>query len=479
MFTITKNIEQKNETILTNQIICNNPNIYQSTENNNLSIIESGKNKVAFNTIIQAIKKAKKIICIQSFLIQDSQIIDELILKVKNENVKVYILGSANTRLERIEEDDFIVSDYKNLLETKFKNNFIFRSSENFHGKYILIDPNSKNVKGFLCTNNFTENGFIKNVEITVSLNSEQCEEIFKVFVYHFWEYATHEQNETKIFDFVNPKNHFSLPKLNHLIITSPENEHSTLEKVLLKNIIEAKESISISTYNFEISQDIVKLLIEKSKQNVRVTLFCPLKHNKFEGYKTLSNNGITLILHQNFHAKSLIIDNSISFVFTGNLDTLSMKKNLEIGVQLNTNQTKDLVTIHNHWKQKLHYTFANEISIQKLDSIILFNKEGLKKHDIKNLELIDKTFQPKTVNDIVNFSEYKISKMDNTAKFFSIKLIANISPIEKLKVDFNLKNYCIIENKKDKIVVINNLFTLNDLPKIEKYKNYILAFSK
>ena len=192
MFTITKNITIENNTILTNQVVINNHKKYQNSENENLSIFESGSDKVVFNTILNAIKYAEKLICLQSFLIQDSQIIDALIEKVTNDNVKVFILGSANTRLQEIySEENSIISDYKKLLETKFRHNFIFRSSEFFHAKYILIDPGTKNQKGFLCTNNFTNNGFFKNVELTVSLNEEQGLELFKIFVYHFWEHSS------------------------------------------------------------------------------------------------------------------------------------------------------------------------------------------------------------------------------------------------------------------------------------------------
>lgn len=474
MFNLSKKIELKNDIILLNQIIQNNPNKYQSTENDNLSIIESGQNKVAFNTILQAIKKAKKIICIQSFLIQDSKIIDELISKVKNENVKVYLLSSADTRLEKIDAiDDFIITDYIKLLKTKFKNNFIFRSSPYFHAKYILIDPSTKNATGYLCTNNFTEKGFSRNVELTVSLNPEQCDELFKIFVTHFWEYATHEQNDSKNFEFIKPINHFILPKLNNLLISSPNKEYSTLEKTLIKNINDAKKSISISTYNFEITQEIIQLLIKKSEENIETIIFIHPKHTKLEDYKKLTENNIQIILHENFHAKSLILDSKTAFLFTGNIDSLSMKENLEIGVQLNKNQTNDLITIHNHWKQNLSYTFVNKISIQELNQTIELKKEGFVNQKIKESEKIEKVIHPKTVNELVNFFDFKNPKFDTTTKSICINLIANIQSQEKINVDYNEKNYCILEENNKKMVVINNQFTINDLPNIEKYKNY------
>lgn len=476
MFTLCKELEIKNDTILTNQIVSNTSNNYQSTENDNLSIIESGKDKVIFNKIIQAIQGAKKVICLQSFLIQDSKIIDALLEKVKNDNVKVYVLSSANTRLEKIEsEENSILTDYKKLLETKFKNNFIFRSSENFHAKYILIDPDTKYTKGYLCTNNFTNNGFSKNIEIATELNKLQCDKLFQVFVYHFWEQATHEQNDTKTFDFVKPINHFTFPNLNNIIVTSPNSEHSTLEKELIQNCELAKKSISISTYNFDINHEIIQILIKKSNQNIKITLFCHPKFNELENYKKLCDNGIKIVLNENFHAKSLVVDDKIGFLFTGNIDNFSMKKNLEVGIKLNDNQTIDLIKIHNHWERNLSFIFAKTISVQDINQLVEIRKEGIIKKNSKVSETIQETKQLKIVADLVSFFDVKRFKMNNNTKSIHLNLKATFEKITEKKIFFNEDNFCIIDENNKKSIVLNSRFTINEISKIEKYKNFTL----
>jgi len=115
---------------------------WKSTEQSNLSVIESGEQKILFPQIINAIDKAQKFVCLQSFLFQDSAIIDSL-LKAVQRNVKVFVLSSAEARLkDRIEEEtDFIKANYIQLIDKKFRNHFVHRTAENFHAKYILIDP--------------------------------------------------------------------------------------------------------------------------------------------------------------------------------------------------------------------------------------------------------------------------------------------------------------------------------------------------
>ena len=166
-----------------------------------------------------------QLICLQSFLIQDTELIYSL-LRATERKVKVFVLSSAEARLkDKIEEEtDFIKENYIKLLENKFKNHFIHRTAENFHAKYLLIDPKT-HPKGFICTNNFTMNGFVKNPELAVELDKTQCEELFKIFVYHFWEHATDEQTATKEFNKIKPATKFSLPKLDSILLTSPNDQ--------------------------------------------------------------------------------------------------------------------------------------------------------------------------------------------------------------------------------------------------------------
>mgnify|MGYP003346946851 FL=1 len=214
------------------------------------------------------------------------------------------------------------------------KNHFIHRTAENFHGKYILIDPN-KRPNGFICTNNFTENGFAKNPELAVELSAEQCGELFKVFVYHFWEHSTDEQTATKEFDKVQSANKFTLPKLKQILLTSPNTKLNSLNDTFLKAINEAKKSITLSTFLLDKNTELVKALSEKAKQGIEVTLFCrPLERQFNEQLKELLQIGVQVFFHPLTHAKSLLVDSKDGFVFTANLVANGLEKGLEVGVQ-------------------------------------------------------------------------------------------------------------------------------------------------
>ena len=457
---------------------------WKSTEQSNLSIFESGEQKILFSKIINAIDKAKEFICLQSFLIQDSALIDSL-LKAVERKVKVFVLSSAEARLkDRIEEETgFIKVNYIQLIDKKLKNHFVHRAAENFHAKYILIDPKT-NPKGFICTNNFTENGFAKNPELAVELSKEQSEELFKIFVYHFWEYSSDEQTATTEFEKVKPANKFSLSKLNNILLTSPNSELNTLNDALNKAVKNAKKSISFSTFQLDKNTELIKTILEKSKQGIEVTLFCRPTERQFnEQLKELLEAGVQIYFHSLIHAKSLLIDENIGFVFTANLTDNGLENGLEVGIKLNEQQTADLNKIQINWKKDFQSKAIKNANIKDLKELEVFKYGKLTKKLLldDNKEEKRKIFE---VSDLLSFFNQKPELKDNSTKSLKLKLTAEI---ESLLKDINVNGtgkFEVIEiseakDKKTKIVVLKDSFTPNDIQQLNDFKELKIYFVK
>lgn len=476
MRTLTKEINIINEGAIQFPILPNGSG-WKSTEKEKLSVIESGEGKVLFSKIIKAVDSAKKIICLQSFLIQESEIIDALI-SAQERRVKIFVLSSAEARLdEKIEEEeDFIRKDYIKLLDGKFKNHFVHRSAENFHGKYILIDPTT-NPKGFLCTNNFTLNGFTKNPELTVELNIEQCEDLFKVFVYHFWEHSTDEQTATNEFAKVKPTSKFSLPKLVNILLTSPQTKSNTLNKTLIEAVGKANKSISFSTFQLDKNIELIKAIIEKAKQNVLVTLFCrPIERQFNEQLKELLEVGVQIYFHPLIHAKSMLIDNKYGFVFTANLISRGLENGLEVGIELSVEQTNDLAIIHKSWQYSFPTRATKVANVKDLKEIQIFKERKLTTKLLLDESKVESRKIVK-VADLFFFFNQKFEIKDSLIKTLKVKLTAEI---EALPMKYNANNaekFEVIETeeqkgKKSKIVVIKKSFDINDLYKLENVKD-------
>lgn len=482
MKALVKDIHVVNEGTIQFPILPNGSG-WKSAEQSNLSVFESGKQKTLFSKIINAIDKAQEFVCLQSFLIQDSALIDSL-LKAVERKVKVFILSSAEARLkDRIEEEtDFIKANYIQLIDNKFRNHFVHRTAENFHAKYILIDSKT-NPKGFICTNNFTENGFAKNPELAVELNKEQCEELFKVFVYHFWEHSTDEQTATTEFEKVKPANKFSLSKLNNLLLTSPNSELNTLNEALKNAVRNGKKSISLSTFQLDKNTELIKTILEKAKQGIEVTLFCRPTEKQFnEQLKDLLEAGVQIYFHSLIHAKSLLIDENIGFVFTANLTDNGLEKGLEVGVKLNEQQTADLNKIQANWKKDFQSKAIKTAKIKDLKELEVFKDGKLTKKILLDDNKEEKRKIIK-VSDLLSFFNQKPELKDNSTKALKLKLTAEIDSLPKdIKANgkdkFEVIEITEVKDKKTKIVVLKDSFTPNDSQQLNDLKELKIYFA-
>lgn len=476
MKTITKIIEVENEGKIDYPILPHGAG-WQSTEREELLILESGNNAVLLTKIQEAIGQASHMICLQSFLLQDTPLIDSLLQAVKR-GVKVFVLSSAEARLKDTieEEQDFIKQDYIKLLENKIKNHFVHRVAKNVHAKYVVIDPKT-NPKGFICTNNFTENGFLKNPELAVALNEVQCQELFKIFVYHFWECATDEQNATREFEKVKSANKFELPALTQLLLTSPTSKHNTLHQKLSEAVQKAQNRLSFSTFQLDKNIELIKNIIEKAKNGVEITLFCrPIEKQFKEHLKPLIDAGVRIYFHELMHAKSLLIDDKHGFVFTANLTQEGLEDGLEVGIELNQAQTKSLAYIHNNWKENLPYQTIREKYIKEISRYFTFFGSKLVEQKIKDDDAKVEKKVLKKVSDLITFFQQARHISDKNISKQRIKLVAEI-PVLPSTIQEQISTFKVLEvqqqEKTIKALVINaeidvDSLTLHDL---EPYK--------
>jgi phosphatidylserine/phosphatidylglycerophosphate/cardiolipin synthase-like enzyme len=484
MKTLIKEINIINEGTIQFPILPNGSG-WKSNEKENLTVIESGEGKVLFSKIIEAIDKAKRMICLQSFLFQDTEMIDSLLRAVKKRGVKVFVLSSVEARLKETiqEEEDFIKANYIELLDNKFKNHFVHRTAENFHGKYILIDPTTI-PKGYICTNNFTENGFAKNPELAVELNNEQCEDLFKVFVYHFWEHSTDEQTAGNEFAKVNPVNKFSLPELKNILLTSPNSLSNSLNISLLDSINKAEKTISFSTFQLDKNINLVKAIIEKAKEKVSVTLFCrPIEKQFNEQLKVLLEAGVQIYFHPLTHSKSLLVDSSEGFVFTANLISNGLENGLEVGVKLNEHQAKDLSKIHQNWQENFPSKATREVKVKDLKEILVFKDRKLILKSLIDETKVDSRKIIK-VDELISFFNQKFEIIDSSTKTLKAELIAEIADLPAKYNAKGLEKFEVIEveedkGKKSKLLVINSKFEIDDVDKIKECKDLKIFLAK
>lgn len=479
-------IEVINEGVFQHPII---PNGYgwRSYEYNLNSIIESGEKRVLMDRIIFMINSAREFICLQSFLVQKSPVIDALV-EAQARGVRVFILSSVEARLkDTIEEErDFIKEDYIKLLNETFRNRFVHRSAENFHAKYILIDPKT-NPKGFLCTNNFTLNGFTKNPELAVELSPNQCEELFKIFTYHFWEHSSFEQTATNEFEHVKPAGVFRLESLEHVLLTSPNSSLSNLEQQLIKAVNSAQNRIVLTTYGLDKSNALIVALKEKARQSIEVSVFVRDSEKLFQDHITdLLDSGIKIFLHPFTHAKSLLIDSTEGYIFTANISENGMTKGFEVGVKLDKVQTDLLNETIERWREDYPFRAQKSAIIKDLNEVGVYRDGKLvKRAIIEDKKEISKKITK--VNDLVHAFLQKPVINDKYTKSLKTKVVAELPELPeqyRQGLNFGGEKFLVqnIEERKgviSKVIAVSKSFTNEDISLIEKHNDLKIYFVK
>lgn len=326
-----------------------NPKPYAATGNRG-AIWEGEPSKFMLNQIINLIDQAKQMICAQSFIMDDNALLTALV-RASKRGVHIFLLGATVKLSPPDEEKNFSTEKYKKLLEKKIKGQILYRASNSFHGKYILIDPKSDQPQGVLLTANFTQNALAKNPELAIPLTKHQVEDFYKLFRYTFWEKAEEEHTARRDFQPLAPAQQFDIPQLEEAIPTELGGNKPLLS-MLLEQVNEAKKSIYLSTFNLDPEHQVSQALISKAKEGVPVTLFFPKRPHKIkEACKPFLDAGAKVFIQDHLHAKFLLVDTRIASLFTSNIETKGLDEGHDVGAMLDKDQVLALSKLIKEWE--------------------------------------------------------------------------------------------------------------------------------
>jgi hypothetical protein len=195
------------------------------------------------------------------------------------------------------------------------------------------------------------------------------------------------------------------------------------------------------------------------------------------EQLKELLEAGIQIYFHPLTHSKSILVDSIDGFVFTANLTANGLDKGLEVGLKLNDQQTEDLKTIHQSWKDTFPTKAVKVANVKDMEEIQVFKDRKLLP---KNL-LEDKKEESKKIEkvaDLLLFLNQIFVIKDNSTKTLRVKLTAEIEYLPaKYKVNGveKFERFEILEveedkGKKTKVVVINSKFEICDNDKLKEW---------
>lgn len=303
----------------------------------NQGICPSGRGRVAASAIAQAIRSARGLVMLSSFLLADEEI-EKALLEVAsgNRGVRVYVLNAAEARLDKEprEDSEFDRKTYeahKNLLN-RLAGHVLFRTAKSFHAKVVLVDPPTG--EGFLLTANLTTEALERNEEVAVRLGPEECAQVREWLAHAFWEGAEHEMAAPGALEAVRASGWARRPESRgNVLATAPG--HTGLREAALSLVDGARGQLVVASFGWSREHPVVQRIIQRARQGLKVTVLARIRPSAMPALLALREAGATVLGFTWLHAKVMWSDAGEALVTSANLEPHGMDDGFELGVRL------------------------------------------------------------------------------------------------------------------------------------------------
>ena len=310
-------------------------------EGNDIKLLKNGK--VAFDAILEALKKAEKFIHLQYYIFEDGKILNniiDIIEEKRKENVEVRILydGFGSSSLKNATKEKLEKMGVEIYPETPWEyGKFLFSLNHRNHRKICVIDNKIGFTGGVNISDEYIDEEFLGIWEDT-HLQIEGCAvtSLHKSFLKDFF-YATEKDlsEDEKYTKIVSCEGKSRL----QIVSGGPDYEQSVVMQQYLSLINSAEQSICVLNPYFIPTFSILEAFKIAALSGINVTLLLPKKgdskmahYSMYSYFEDLLVAGVNIYLRDDFsHSKVIFIDDEISSVGSTNFDCRSFEHNYEL----------------------------------------------------------------------------------------------------------------------------------------------------
>lgn len=297
----------------------------------------------AYRVLLECINEAKSSIYISTFIFEydktTKEIIKALISRAK-EGVEIKVLvdslGSiflylTQYRLQELREAGAKIVFFMPIFEMPLRNYINLRN----HRKIYLFDNKIALNSGGNLSDDYLGATYSKDRwrDLLFLVEGKSVKEYFELFASD-WFYASAEKLQPI------KKQHESGDFLLHVVPSGPDTQRDVFYEMLLSNIYEAKENISIITPYFIPNSSLMEALIISRHKGVEINLITPKEANhtiinlaRGSYMRELEENGVKIYMHEGtmLHAKAIIFDAKCVVLGSANFDNRSLFLNYEV----------------------------------------------------------------------------------------------------------------------------------------------------
>lgn len=319
--------------------------------NNEVELYLNGEEK--FPKFLEALRSAKHHIHLEYYIFDPDQIGREVleILKVKSNDgveVRVMIDNFGSPKLSRnfekllagsnVQLQVFLPVQFSSLANSNYRN----------HRKILIVDSEIAFVGGINISDKYiNELPYSKNNSVfwrdtSVSIKGNAVD-MLQVYFWLNWATTSGEMYDVSDEKYLHPQQQTISENVNSLVgfaYSIPAGDMPTAMESMILAITLAKKKVQICTPYFIPSDEFKSALLIAVSSGVEVELMLPKVGDSFvvqqaslSFLKPLMKRGVKVYLYEKgfIHAKTLVIDDSISFIGTVNLDNRSFFINYEI----------------------------------------------------------------------------------------------------------------------------------------------------
>jgi cardiolipin synthase len=324
-------------------------------------ILVSGPSGQLRKRLLSTIGEAREVVCLASFLLADVEIV-RAVLGAAERGCRVYLLTASEGQLlkeprEDSEFDNQRREEHAKLLR-ELAGHVLVRSADSFHSKFLLIDPRTRNARGFLLTANLTTEALMRNPEMAVELHRDEAQDLFRQFLAGFWEESQNELLGPDRLSLVRPPvddGQWTAPKI--LLCTT--RRLKTIKQAMLNLIERADSEIILSTFGIDSQHPVTQSLLKAMSEGKRVRILARPRASKttMTALLLLAKADAEVRGHQWLHAKSLLIDHNGSWegmIMTSNVEQRGLDEGFETGILLQGDDARRLHDLLEIWWKEL-----------------------------------------------------------------------------------------------------------------------------
>ena len=455
-------------------------------------LYQAGPKREFKKIFLDLIKSAKSEIYLCSFIISDKEIIQELIQESSKKTIIILTASEIRLMDDPDESDEFqtrVKREHQEFLEQSYRK-ILIRSSPNFHAKFLIVDPKSKDAKGLLFTGNFTTEAFERNFEIGMILDQIEVKNLFLQFMKGFYEIAERENLSERKFSSIN-KN-FTKNIRDPQFIYSTIGNKLFLKQKILDMIKNSTGDLSISVYKLILESAIIQeLIFQMESKNRKLILFTRHKDYNNPAIKKLSELGAEIFADDYLHAKFIYLPKEKEFlIFTANFSTEGIESGFESGLYYKNIKTNEIDNLVKEWMTLFPHSFHNLMSIRDLSKQSYKEIKSFKNNKLEEIKIKEEEKRKigdislTTINDsIPNMEVQKPDQEGNTIyKTVSYhryinppKLPNNSKKITDKEVLKDCKDFPLFERNNQYFVILEQKKKLKDAEKVAEKFNAII----